>query len=85
MINLKEAAVTKCFSLLREFINQTPGTENKKEIATLALNQLQRVTAGTVTGDTIDENIGGNESPLFTEILCEGRPRADGTPPPNYP
>lgn len=81
MNQLKNETVTKCISLLREFINQTPGMKNTKGVAILALNQLHRVTAGTDTGDPVDIS----DPPLFTEILCEGHPRADGTPSPDLP
>lgn len=81
MSHLKDETVTMCISLLREFINQTPGMENTKGVAVLALNQLHRITGGTDTGDPID----GSEPPLFTEIICEGHPRADGAPSPDFP
>ena len=46
MSNLKAQNLKKCFSLLREFISETP-LNSKKEMAVLALNQLQKISAGT--------------------------------------
>ena len=65
MKHLKEQNVNKCFSLLREFINGTP-LSSKKEMAVLALNQLQKTTAGT-----------GSEDPTSG---CHGRPMAEPEP-----
>lgn len=64
MTDLKMATVKKCFSLLREFIEEIQGEENKKGIAVLALDQLQRVTAGSTSGG---------------DPLCIDNPRVDGT------
>ena len=61
MKRLKEQNVNKCFSLLREFINETP-LNSKKEMAVLALNQLQKISAGT-----------GNQGSIPG---CHGRPMA---------
>jgi len=79
MNNLKNEAVNKCFSLLREFIEETQGVNNKKGVAILALNQLRRVTAGTVGDD--DDPI-DDITLVFEDFYCMGNPRADGTPPP---
>lgn len=65
MSYLKNENATTCFSLLREFIKETSAQDNKKEIAGLALNQLEKITAGT--GTTPDP---GPD--------CTYRPRADG-------
>jgi len=70
MSRLKNENLNKCFSLLREFIDEASKEDNKKEIAILALNQLRRITAGS---DTID---GGGSTILGPE--CASRPRADG-------
>jgi hypothetical protein len=63
MDNLKKENVTKCFSLLREFIDGADPENSKKGMAVLALNQLQKITAGTGGGST--ESTG-----------CWDRPRA---------
>ncbi|MCP5051001.1 MAG: hypothetical protein GY940_27805 [bacterium] len=65
MSRLKEQNVTKCVSLLREFIGESSLQGKKKDFAILALNQLQKITAGT-------------DSPA--SAMCLGRPKADGTP-----
>ena len=46
MGNLKKENVTKCFSMLKEFIDGVDPQDSNKGIAVLALNQLQRITAG---------------------------------------
>ena len=69
MSHLKEKNVKKCFSLLREYIDETP-LNNKKENAILALNQLQQITAGTGSqGSSGDSN--------SISSICHGRPLAD--------
>jgi len=65
MKRLKEQNVNKCFSLIREFINETP-LNSKKEMAVLALNQLQKISAGTGNGNSNQDSILG----------CHGRPMA---------
>jgi len=50
MSRLKIENVNKCISLLREYIEET-SLENRKEIAILALNQLQTITAGIDPGN----------------------------------
>ncbi len=67
MSRLKAKNVEKCFSLLREFIDEVEGLNNKKGIAILALNHLQKITAGDGGGTTT------NSGPQ-----CDGHPRADG-------
>jgi hypothetical protein len=49
MGSLKAENLKKCVSLLREFIDESSEANNKKGIAKLALEQLQRITAGTET------------------------------------
>ena len=66
MSNLKDANVNKCVSLLREFIEGSMVVENKKRIAALALNHLQKITAGTGSGQM-----------SVTDPKCNGRPRGD--------
>jgi len=65
MSRLKAKNVEKCFSLLREFIDEAEGLNNKKGIAILALNQLQKIAAGN-----------GSQGPGEIESLCIPRPRA---------
>jgi hypothetical protein len=64
MNNLKVENSKKCLSILRQFIEETPSPGKSKEMAILALHQLQKITAGT---DTV---LAGDN---FT---CSGRPRA---------
>ncbi|HLP61382.1 MAG TPA: hypothetical protein VK186_21250 [Candidatus Deferrimicrobium sp.] len=65
MSHLKRENLKKCFSLLREFVEESTDVGNKKGIAILALNQLQKVMAGTdVTATDPDPG-------------CLGRPIAD--------
>lgn len=63
MAKLKTENSRKCFSILREFIDESISTGNKKEIASLALSHLEKITAGT--GTTTDS---GQD--------CTYRPRA---------
>jgi hypothetical protein len=66
MSHLKNETVNKCFSLLREYVEET-SLDNRKEIAILALNKLQTITAGR----------GGDTSTLnYDEFNCNGRPTA---------
>ncbi len=67
MSNLKAANLDKCFSLLREFIDEAQTLNNKKGAAVLALDHLQKITAGDGGGATT------NSGPQ-----CNGHPRADG-------
>jgi hypothetical protein len=75
MSNLKHDSVNKCFSLLREYIDEGPGS-SKQEIARLALNQLQEITAGTgATGSANDGSTQAN-----SDTSCTGRPRFSENP-----
>lgn len=47
MGRLKVENLNKCVSLLREFVDESSEANNKKEIAKLALEQLEKITAGT--------------------------------------
>ena len=49
MGKLKTENSMKCLCILREFIDEACSTGNRKEIAGLALNQLEKITAGTGT------------------------------------
>jgi hypothetical protein len=62
MRSLKAENIKKCVSLLREFIEESQEEHNKKGVALLALGQLQKITAGTIT----------------PAAQCYYRPRADG-------
>jgi hypothetical protein len=64
MSHLKTENLKKCVSLLREFIDGASSPGEKKEMAALALNQLQNITAGT-------------NSQTFS---CTYKPRVDGSP-----
>jgi len=70
MSHLKQEMANKCFSLLREYIDEG-SMSGKKETAILALNQLQKITAGTDSQDTVN-----NDSTTLI-LACIGRPRAD--------
>ena len=73
MSRLKNENLNKCFSLLREYLNEGP-TSNKKGAAILALEQLQRITAGTNSqGAPLDSN-----EPGTSILFCTGRPRLNG-------
>ncbi len=64
MSKLKVENSKKCLSILRQFIEETPSLGKNKDMAILAINQLQKITAGTdivLTG---------------TDFTCTGRPRA---------
>jgi hypothetical protein len=90
MKDLKKATVTKCVSLLREFIEETQGKSNKKEFAVLALDQLQRVTAGITSGGDpicietplIDgaPSTSGSQSTSGGDPICIETPLIDGAP-----
>ncbi|MGD2089648.1 MAG: hypothetical protein PVH61_25960 [Candidatus Aminicenantes bacterium] len=69
MSHLKKKMANKCFSLLREYIDETP-LSSKKEIAVLALDQLQKITAGTDSQDPTN-----NSSNTLT-LSCAHKPRA---------
>jgi hypothetical protein len=67
MSKLKKENVTKCVSLLREFVEESSALDNKKERAILALNQLQKITAGTDSAGVAGK----------VPSLCIARPRLD--------
>ena len=64
MSRLKTETLNKCFSLLRDYIEET-SLNHRKEIAILALNQLHTITAGLDDGNTGDDL-----------LSCNGKPRA---------
>ncbi|MGD2090821.1 MAG: hypothetical protein PVH61_31905 [Candidatus Aminicenantes bacterium] len=66
MSRLKTENLKQCVSILKAFIDEASTPDNKKGIAKLALNQLQRITAGN---DSIES---GDVS-----FFCFGKPRAD--------
>ncbi len=66
MNNLKEANINQCVSLLKGYIQESPLTQGKG-LAILALEHLQRITAGD-----------GNDPMLPTDDLhCLDKPRAN--------
>lgn len=67
MSHLKTENVNKCISLLRDYIEET-SLNNGKEIAILALNQLQTITAGIDPGNGPTAGI--------NLLSCDGKPRA---------
>ena len=75
MSNLKKENVTKCFSLLREFIDAVDQQDSKKGIAVLALNQLQNITAGKGGSDDSDVPLPPELQPQL-ESTCTDKPRA---------
>jgi hypothetical protein len=62
MSHLKKEIADKCISLLREYIDEA-SLSSKKESAILALNQLQKITAGN------------DPTP---QLACSSRPRIIG-------
>lgn len=75
MSYLKNQNVNKCFSLLREYLDEGP-VNTKKGAAILALDQLQKITAGTDSQGASPDST-NRESSTF---ICTGRPRLDGVP-----
>ena len=65
MSKLKKDNVKKCVSLLREFVEESSSHDSQKQRAILALNQLQKITAGNDSGVAIGE----------VSFLCLGRPQ----------
>jgi len=78
MSQLKKQNVTKCLSLLREFVDEAAAGNPKKRIAALALDQLQRITAGEVS----QELPGGNPPTPDLVGSCNDIPRIDYSPTP---
>ena len=74
MSYLKNENLNQCFSLLREYLNEGP-SNNKKGAAILALAQLQKITAGTVTQEASPDSSAPEASGLF----CTGDPRLNGS------
>ncbi len=70
MGRLKNKNSEKCFSLLRQFIENAEAGQLQKETAYLVLEQLKKITAGTDTGDP--GNLISNHG---TTRSCEERPR----------
>ena len=68
MSHLKKEMANKCFSLLREYIDETP-LSSKKEAAVLALDQLQKITAGTYSQDS------DNNGSTVVTLSCSCKPR----------
>jgi hypothetical protein len=73
MSYLKNENLNKCFSLLREYLDEGP-SNNKKGAAILALDQLQKITAGQNRHNiSIDNNRAENSF-----LACNGKPRVNG-------
>lgn len=70
MERLKQKSSKKCLSILRQFINEVPSNEGQREVAILAIDQLQRITAGRSPRDLA----GGSE-----KRICIGKPLADAS------
>ncbi|MGD2090816.1 MAG: hypothetical protein PVH61_31880 [Candidatus Aminicenantes bacterium] len=64
MSKLKKENVKKCVSLLREFVEESSSHDSQKQRAILALNQLQKITAGTDTAVAI----------VDASLICMARP-----------
>lgn len=78
MSNLKTESLNKCFSLLREFIDES-GDETRKGRAALALEQLRRITAGKEKD--ADQPVPGLDSlALLGGDRCLTKPRGDESP-----
>ena len=71
MNNLKNESLNKCFSLLREYLEDGPANE-KKGGAVLALNHLQQITAG------VDPEKGSIDNQWLTAPGCNDRPGVNG-------
>ena len=71
MSRLKNENVNQCFSLLREYLDEGP-SNNKKGAAILALDHLQKITAGT---DSKGASLDGSQMLFFG---CNGKPKVDG-------
>lgn len=86
MSHLKKETLNQCFSLLREFIHKASDQNNRKGVAIMALNQLERVTAGTTeTLDTIciDTPLADGLAAMGQpDTICIDTPLADGAPAP---
>lgn len=82
MSNLKKENVNKCFSLLSEFIEGVGSENSNKGIALLALNQLEKITAGATeepsSACTSIPRAIGEASNLEAESACTSIPRAIG-------
>jgi hypothetical protein len=47
MSHLKSDTLKRCFSLLREYVEESTAQDHKKGTAIMTLNQLQKIIAGT--------------------------------------
>ncbi len=77
MAKLKAENAAKCVSILQSFIGQSPSEDKEKAI--LALEQLQKISAGIDApgeGCSVDRPLIRGASEEF--IFCLGRPRIDG-------
>jgi hypothetical protein len=65
---LKNASLKECISLLREFIDSSSVGTNKKEIAVLALQHLQKINAGNILDPKLMQ---------LSDPKCNSQPRGD--------
>jgi len=63
MSRLKTENLTQCVSLLRDFIDESSESNYKKGLAKMALEHLQKITAGKDHPGTDNECIGGKPKP----------------------
>lgn len=85
MSNLKSETLHKCLTILKEFIDESSGQNKTKGIATLALEQLERTTAGSLSGHNpkcIDTPLAGLSNSAGISD-CLDTPLADGGPLPD--
>jgi len=73
MLTLKSESLNRCYSILKEFVEGAETSKGQKGMARLALEQLQRVTAG----NSQDESAVIPNLPLAGSADCVYRPRAD--------
>lgn len=66
MSSMKNENVTKCFSLLREFVENAESRNDNKEFAILAIEHLQRITAGEESNGASGTSSGGTCQVLLT-------------------
>lgn len=74
MGKLKQHSVTKCMSILEDFIGKAADNNGEKGIALLALHHLGAIT-GSGGVDSSTEQTATSPDPT-----CMSRPRADLTP-----
>jgi hypothetical protein len=75
MAKLKAENVEKCVSILKGFIDDSPAVDKEKAI--LALEQLQKITAGM---DMAGFGCDGHKPVISVTLApgCQGKPKVDG-------